>query len=58
MVFCRDWGGGDKFVKCNGIIVRDSADFKNKLMGVMVYFKPAKININQYCSQAYVRGQL
>jgi hypothetical protein len=28
--------------------VRDGARFKNKLMGVMVYFKPAKNNTNQY----------
>ncbi len=30
------------------IPVRDGARFKNKLMGVMVYFLPAKINTNQY----------
>jgi hypothetical protein len=30
------------------ICVRDGAGFKNKLMGVMVYFYPAKINTNQY----------
>jgi hypothetical protein len=28
--------------------VRDGARFKNKLMGVMVYFSPTKVNINQY----------
>jgi hypothetical protein len=30
--------------------VCDGAEFKNKLMGFMVYFKPAKINISQYCN--------
>ncbi len=29
------------------LTVHDGARFKYKLMGVMVYFKPAKINTNQ-----------
>jgi hypothetical protein len=30
------------------VTVRDGARFKNKLMGVMVYFNLRKINTNQY----------
>jgi hypothetical protein len=30
------------------VSVRGAARFKNKLMGFMVYFSPAKINTNQY----------
>ncbi len=36
--------------------VRNCAIFKNKLMGVMVYFKPIKINNNQYFESALDAG--
>ncbi len=35
-------------IASRSVCVRNGARFKNKLMGVMVYFKPAKINTNQY----------
>ncbi len=39
-----------QFVKDTALFVRDGARFKNKLMGVMVYFQPAK-NKHQSISQ-------